>query len=85
MEVSMFAFLAFGFLALVVGSIIFFIVSLVLYRAAKREMCELPRPEYQKNLSSRKVLLIVSSLIMGVLLAVVLGIVIMFYFAIAYM
>lgn len=85
MEVSMFAVLAAAFLALILGSIVFFIVSLVLYRAAKREICELPRPELQKTLSTRRVLLIVSSLIMGTLLAVVIGIVAMFYFAIAYM
>lgn len=85
MTMPLFEVLALAFLAIILGSILFFIVSLVLYKSAKREMCELPRPEYQKTLSSRKVLLIVSSLIMGVLLAAVLGIVLMFYFAIAYM
>ena len=85
MAVSMFVVVALAFLALILGSIVFFIVSLVLYKSAKREICELPRPELQKTLSTRKVLLIVSSLIMGTLLAVVIGFVVMFYFAIAYM
>ena len=85
MAMSMLAVIVAAFLALILCSIVFFIVSLVLYTTARREYRELPRPELQKPLSRRKVLLTVSSIIMGTMLAVVIGIVVMFYFAIAYM
>lgn len=85
MAFSMFDLIAAAFPALILGSIVFFIVSLVLYKSAKRKIRELPRPELQKSLSTRKVLLIVSSIIMGTLLAVVIGLVVISCFAIAYM
>ena len=85
MEISLLVVIAVAFLPLIVGSIIFFIVSLVLYTTTRRDFRELPRPELQKPLSRRKVLLIVSSIIMGTLLAVVLAFVILLYSALAYM
>ncbi|MBE6932494.1 MAG: hypothetical protein E7464_03810 [Ruminococcaceae bacterium] len=84
MALSFVAVLALVFFTIILGSIIFFIVSLVLYTTAKRDFRELPRPELQKSLSTRKVLLIVSSIIMGTLLAVLLTFVIVLYSALAY-
>lgn len=81
----MFSLVVLGFLLMVIASIVFFVVSLLRYRAAKRKYRQLCDPAMGKELISRRVLLIVASVIMGVLLAVVIGLVVLFYMAIAFM
>ena len=61
------------------GMIAFFIVSLVRYIRGKKTGCEEP------EMKRRKVLLTVSAILMGVLVASIIGIIILLYMAIAYM
>ena len=81
----MYFLLLLGFFFIVICSMTFFGGSLAAYRTAKAEYEQEPSPEAQKELSSRKVQLSVASVIMGVLLSVVLGLVILTFFAVAYM
>ena len=61
------------------GMIAFFIVSLVRYIRGKKTGCKEP------EMKRRKVLLTVSAILMGVLVASIIGIIILLYMAIAYM
>lgn len=62
-----------------IGAIVFFIVSLVRYLSGRRSGCE------TQEMKRRKILLVISSVIMGVLVASILGIIALLYMAIAYM
>ena len=73
------------FFFIVLCSMTFFGGSLVAYRTAKMEYEQTPSSESQVELSSRKVQLTVASVIMGVFLAMVLSLVVLFFFGIAYM
>lgn len=61
------------------GTIVFFIVSLVRYVSGKKAGCQ------EQELKRRKVLLVVSSVMMGVLVASLIGIIVLLYMAIAFM
>lgn len=61
------------------GTIVFFIVSLVRYLNGRKAGCA------ETEMKRRKILLVVSSVIMGVLVASILGIIALLYMAIAYM
>ena len=61
------------------GTVVFFIVSLVRYVRGKKAGCE------EAEMKRRKVLLVVSAILMGVLVASVIGIIALLYMAIAYM
>ena len=61
------------------GAIVFFIVSLVRFLQGRKIGCE------PQELMRRKILLVVSSVIMGVLVASLIGIIILLYMAIAFM
>lgn len=61
------------------GTIGFFIVSLVRYVSGKKAGCG------EQELKRRKTLLVVSSVMMGVLVASLVGIIVLLYMAIAYM
>ena len=61
------------------GAIVFFIVSLVRFLAGRKNGCE------AQEMKRRKILLVVSSVIMGVLVASLFGIIALLYMAIAYM
>lgn len=73
------------FCLLILAPIVFFIVSLALYLSAKRKNRQETNPYLQKELTTYKVLLIVSSVILGLLLAVIIAFAVLFYLAIAYM
>ena len=60
------------------GTIVFFIVSLVRYVRGKKAGC------VETEMKRRKVLLVVSAILMGVLVASVVGIIALLYMAIAY-
>lgn len=81
----MYLLILYVFFGIVLSSMTFFGGSLTAYRTAKTEYEQAPSPEAQKELSSRKVQLIVASVIMGVFLAIVLVLVILTFFAVAYM
>lgn len=61
------------------GTIVFFIVSLVRYVSGKKAGYA------EAEMKRRKVLLVVSAILMGVLVASVIGIIALLYMAIAYM
>lgn len=71
----------FLFWAIPLGAIAFFIVSLILYLRAK---CQ-PDSVSAEKLKTRKFLLVVSSVIAGVLAAVVIGFIALMFLAVAFM
>lgn len=71
----------FLFWAIPLGAIAFFIVSLILYLRAKRQ----PDSVSGEKLKTRKFLLVVSSVIAGVLAAVVIGFIALMFLAVAFM
>ncbi len=66
-------------------AIVFFIVSLCNYVAAKKAYKAEPNELNAHKKQTTKTLLIVSSIIMGVLLAVIIGFIALMYMAVAYM
>ena len=62
-----------------IGAIVFFIVSLVRYLFGRKNSCE------TQEMKRRKILLVISFVIMGVLVASIIGIIALLYMAIAYM
>lgn len=73
------------FCLLILVPIVFFVVSLALYISAKRKNRQVTSPYIQKEMATYKVLLIISSVILGLLLAVVITFAVLFFFAIAFM
>lgn len=66
-------------------AIVFFIVSLVGFLDAKKKYKAEPTEMNAQKKSTAKTLLIVSSVIMGVLLAVIIGFMALMFMAVAYM
>ena len=66
-------------------AIIFFIVSICNYVAAKKKYKAEPNDLNAQKKGAAKTVLIVSSIIMGVLLVVVIGFIALMYTAVAYM
>ncbi len=64
---------------------VFWIVSLVLYVGARRKVKRSPGAVPKEILDKRKLLLVISSVLAGVLLVIVLGFVGLLYMAVAYM
>ena len=62
-----------------IGAIVFFIVSLVRFYSGKRNGCE------ASEMSKRKLLLVVSAVIAGTLIAALIGIMVLLATALAYM
>lgn len=73
------------FFAVPIGTIIFFVVSLVLFLTARSENKHNPGAFSVQQIQTRKILLIVSSVITGVVLAVAIGLIALLYMALAYM
>lgn len=73
------------FYAIPIGSIVFFIQSLINYISARKKYRYETGSISKEELDKRKILLIVSSVIMGVLAAVVIGFAVLLFMAIAYM
>lgn len=67
------------------AAIVFFITSLCNYIGAKKQNKSEPSETNEQKKNTTKSLLIASSVIMGVLLAVVIGFIALMYTAIAYM
>ena len=68
-----------------IGSIAFFIVSLVAFCTSKSANKHSPGSYTDSQMRTRKTLLIISSVIMGVLAAVVIGLMVLLFIGIAYM
>lgn len=68
-----------------IGSIAFFIVSLVAFCTSKNTNKRSPGSYTKSQMKTRKLLLIISSVIMGVLAAVVIGLAVLLFIGIAYM
>lgn len=64
---------------------LFFGISLYRYRRAKKENREHPGTYSPEEMKKRKLMLIVSSVIVGVLLAVIIGFIVLMYMAVAFM
>ncbi len=62
-----------------IAAIIFFIVSLVRFLSGRKSGCE------AREMKRRKILLVVSSIIMAVLVASIIGMIALLYMAIAFM
>lgn len=71
--------------AIPVAVIVFFLVSLKKYRAAKARCTQDPTPADLEELKKRKSLLIAASVTAAVLTAIVIGLIILVSSAIAYM
>lgn len=67
------------------AAIVFFIASLCGYIGAKKQYKAEPSEANEQKKNATKTLLIVSSIIMGVLLAVVIGFMALMFMAVAYM
>ncbi|MBR2338494.1 MAG: hypothetical protein IKA63_03400 [Clostridia bacterium] len=81
----MFYLIEFLFFAIPLAAIAFFIVSLVLYCSARKQNKRQPGSVSAETMKLRKVLLIVSSVIVGVLLSMLIGLCALLYMAVAFM
>ncbi len=75
----------FLFFAIPIAAILFFGISLYRYCSAKFMNKKIPGTFPPAEIKNRKILLIVSSVIMGVLLLIVIGFIALLFMAIAYM
>lgn len=75
----------FLYFAIPAAAIIFFVVSLCLYLAAKKQNKRQPGSVSLQTLKSRKIMLIVSSVIAGVLAAIVIAFIALMFMAVAFM
>lgn len=73
------------FIALPLAALLFWIISLEEYLSAKRKNKRQPGSVSDEVMKRRKTLLVVSSVIAGTLLVCVIGLVALFYMAIAFM
>lgn len=79
--------LLFGFFFFIIpiAAVVFFVISLCLYCSALSKNKKVPGTFQPSAIRSRLILLIVSSVIMGVLLLVVIGFIVLLYMSISYM
>lgn len=77
----------FLFFSIPIASVIFFVISLKDYRYARTIIKAVAKPsdEELQDLKRKRIRLIISSVIAGVLVTVVVGISVLFYLAIAFM
>lgn len=74
-----------AFLSIPVASFIFFICSLISFCTAKGANKRSPGSYSKEELRSRKISLIVSSVIFGIFLTVIIGFIALLYSAVAFM
>lgn len=75
----------FAFLSVPVIAIIYFIVSLVNYQSAKKKNKQTPDTYNKEEIKTRKKHLIISSCVAGILFAIIIAFVCLFFIGIAYM
>lgn len=73
------------FYAVPLAALVFFVVSLVRFIIAKNKYKRFPESFDERNMSKLRMLLIISSVIIGVLLAIVIGFAALLTMAVAYM
>ena len=78
-------FVQFLYFAIPVAAILFFIVSLCLFLSARKQNKQQPGSVSAQTLRKRKIMLIVSSMIAGVLAAIVIAFIALLYMAVAFM
>ena len=78
-------FVQFLYFAIPVAAILFFIVSLCLFLSARKQNKLQPSSVSDQALRKRKIMLIVSSVIAGVLAAIVIAFIALLYMAVAFM
>lgn len=78
-------FIQFLYFAIPVAAILFFIVSLCLFLSARKQNKQQPGSVSAQTLRKRKIMLIVSSVIAGVLAAIVIAFIALLYMAVAFM
>lgn len=78
-------FIQFLYFAIPVAAILFFIVSLCLFLSARKQNKLQPSSVSDQALRKRKIMLIVSSVIAGVLAAIVIAFIALLYMAVAFM
>lgn len=81
----MFYFMSFMFFAIPIAAIVFFIITLNLYRSAKNQNKENPGSISIEKMESRKDMLLGASLFMGGAVAVVIGNILITYLPISFM
>ncbi len=64
---------------------VFFAVSLILFLTAKAKNKKAPGTYTKSQIQTRKIMLIISAVIAGVLLAVIISLIALLYMAVAYM
>lgn len=80
-----FDFTTFLFYAIPIAAIVFFIVSIILYFSAKNKNKQTPDSYSESQMKNRKTLLTISSVIAGVLAAVVIGLALLTFLFANYM
>lgn len=78
-------FIQFLYFAIPIAAILFFIVSLCLFLSARKQNKQQPGSVSAQTLRKRKIMLIVSSVIAGVLAAIVIAFIALLYMAVAFM
>ena len=78
-------FIQFLYFAIPVAAILFFIVSLCLFLSARKQNKQQPGSVSAQTLRKRKIMLIVSSVIAGILAAIVIAFIALLYMAVAFM
>ena len=77
--------LEFLYVAIPVAAIIFFVVSLCMYLSAKKQNKRQPGSVSSQTIKNRKILLIVSSVIAGVLVTILIAFIALLFMAVAFM
>lgn len=75
----------FAFLSVPVIAIIYFIISLVNYQSAKKKNKQIPDTYNKEDMKTRKKHLIISACVAGILFAIIIAFVCLFFIGIAYM
>ena len=75
----------FLYFAIPVAAIIFFVVSLCMYLSAKKQNKRQPGSVSSQTIKNRKILLIVSSVIPGVLVTILIAFIALLFMAVAFM
>jgi len=77
--------LCIAFFLIPVIAVICFVVSLISFCIARKRNKEVPGSYSDSQIKTRKIFLIISSVIAGILLAIVIGIIVLLYTAVAFM
>ena len=77
--------LSYIFFLIPIAFFAFFAVSLIMFLVAKSKNKKVPGTYTESQIKGRKIMLVISAVIAGVLLAVIVALTILLYMAVAYM